>query len=206
MNRAYLIVSVLITVAIRLGIVAWNEARRATPTHSPASATVFARSSAALEAPEWQIFSSPDGAFSVRFPGEPVHTSGAAEESGVRVVYDRYTVERTTLSGDIITYKVLVGQMPVSVPEGQSLAPYFDALWEAIPGELLERGPVTLNGYPGEEVIKRLESGYFVHIRMFLAGNRRFQVLFAGPPGAPAPAEPSVEFLDSFELEPPARP
>jgi hypothetical protein len=159
---------------------------------------------------EPELYASPEGGYRFRFPAKPK------------------LAERTekTPSGPITTHAAACES-----PDGSTayLVTYFDAPPKDVkatgPDEVLdksvdgfvkssgwkvsEKKAIKLGEYPGREVIGEVsaagapEVGYG-RSRLYLAGNRLYQVMVIGPKSKADPAE-FAKILDTFEVQPGAR-
>jgi len=156
----------------------------------------------------WKEFSSPEGRFSILFPGMPqiqsrqvptpdgkavslvIHTLRTFAEYGV--IYADYPFE---VVGPDMARRVLDAGVKGAVAEVQS--------------ELTSVREISLEGHPGRALREKMPRGEIMHARMYLVGSRLYQIAITLPKedGLPDSAlkareETASKFLDSFKLLP----
>ena len=145
-------------------------------------------------------FRSPMGGFSVQLPYAPTE-----EQS-----------EQATGTGDVVTHTFTASDPLETTAYFLSYTDFPpEALAQTTPAQLLENAaragaeslgaaqvsarPVTLEGFPGQEVRASAE-GRELRGRVYLVGHRLYQQLLLHPAGAP-PAE-AERYFSSFALDP----
>ena len=145
-------------------------------------------------------FRSPMGGFSVQLPYAPTE-----EQS-----------EQATGTGDVVTHTFTASDPLETTAYFLSYTDFPpEALAQTTPAQLLENAaragaeslgaaqvsarPITLDGFPGQEV-RASSEGRELRGRVYLVGHRLYQQLLLHPAGAP-PAE-AERYFSSFALDP----
>ena len=149
---------------------------------------------------DWQTFEASDGGFVVSMPGKPVkNQESLATAVGPLESYSYiYAPSRgkTSFGVDYADYprEVVARNDPERVIDSAR-----DALVTKVRGRLLRQGGIAVDGNPGRELDVALTDGQFVRARIFLVGQRQFQVVAVTPDERTGAAD-ATRFLDSFRL------
>jgi hypothetical protein len=119
--------------------------------------------------------------------------------------------------GQIVTFQVYTHQGAVAYmvtyndyPEGYVAGAGAAAVYKNAAKEAAENANGTIRGQDNcklgdvaglEVVIDGPDRGFVERMRLFVVGNRLFQVTYLGPPDSEA-SKPALDFLDSFRLLP----
>jgi TonB family protein len=170
-----------------------------------AQADVDLKQSAEAKPESWQQFVSPEGRFTMLFPGSPSVSEEVVDRLGVRFV-----VHKTQLR-TFAEYGVIYSDYPKSVTDTTAADVLLDEGAKGgvaeINAQLLSINPIWLSGYPGRLLKERLPNGQIMQAKMILAGQRMYQIAITTPreDGAdPATVgfynSIATKFLDSFQL------
>jgi hypothetical protein len=132
------------------------------------------------------------GRFSVRFPSEP--TLDKVEGSSALGPHVHYTWE---VDDDERHWSVTYTEY--SKPPVKNYDKNVMNLLAATKGKLVWQAKVEQNGIDGREVVTLLPDNKVMRQRMFMVGNRLYQVLYGGPAGTETDAD-ADGFLTSFQL------
>jgi hypothetical protein len=162
----------------------------------PALLVVLVPLLSCLSAAEPVDYKSPDGKFTIKFPGKP-QESEAKTAAGPMKVYQAYS----GMSG----YMVLVMENPdlaKATPDVAELA--LDKGCDTLinKGKSLDKKKIKLGDkYPGREMlIEMAEKKGYMHLRMYLADNALYAVMVVTQKEEDAKNKDSTDFLDSFKL------
>ncbi|MBD2329372.1 hypothetical protein [Alkalinema sp. FACHB-956] len=150
----------------------------------------------------WKTFSPAGGGFSILMPGTPKKSSHLVKtQTGATIELIGYVVDLGPSKGG---YLVLYSDMPLSGNEDsnqiqQILDNVMNGGLSRVPGELVSYQTFALNGYPGREVTFRIDGNITGKVRMFLVGNRLYQLL-AFTTQEKATAKSVNGFFNSFKL------
>jgi len=144
---------------------------------------------------------SEDGRFSAVFPGSPKTSSVPVQSGDVTVTMNMVGVENGAASYIVST---------VDYPDGTLSRKPVDAAFQSIVdgtvgnvrGTLRSASPITLGEATGREVLIDVTAkDLAVHERIFIVGDRLYQVMYGGPAGTES-APRATRFLNSFKLLP----
>jgi hypothetical protein len=144
---------------------------------------------------------SEDGRFSAVFPGPPKTSSLPVQSGDVTVTMNMVGVENGPASYIVST---------VDYPQGTLSGKPVDAAFQSIVdgtvgnvrGTLRSAAPITLGDTTGREVLIDVTAkNLAVHERIFIIGDRLYQVMYGGPAGTES-APSATRFLNSFKLLP----
>ena len=124
----------------------------------------------------WQEFESVEGGFTVLMPGEVESQTIKANTAIGPIDFHMFSVEKKD-----IVFGVVYNDYPDSIIEGTSpdslLTSARNGAVGALQGQLLIEIIISSDGYPGREIMIEGPSGETTYqSRMFLAGNRLYQV------------------------------
>jgi hypothetical protein len=132
------------------------------------------------------------GRFSASFPAEP--TLDKVEGSSALGPHVHYTWEV-----DVDDRHWSVTYTEYTTPPVKNYDKNVMNLLAATKGKLVWQGKIEQSGFDGREVVTLLPDNTVMRQRMFMVGNRLYQVLYGGPAGSETHAE-AESFLTSFEL------
>lgn len=144
---------------------------------------------------------SEDGGFKATFPVKAQATSMPVKTGGIEVTMNMVAAEKNGASF-VVSY--------VDYPKGtlaqkstdQAFKDIIEGTVGNIQGTLRSAEPITLGGTPGREVLIDVpEQNVAVHERIFLVGDRLYQVMYGGPKGTESSGD-ALTFMDSFKLTP----
>jgi hypothetical protein len=108
-----------------------------------------------------------------------------------------------SVSFGLAHFVVAVTNNSPQVLEDSSIEERYDlaakATAHALGGRLVQYGPIQQHGHGGREQVIEVEGEVMLHFRVFLVGNRSYQVNITYPPGTVSPNVVTF-FLDSFHL------
>jgi hypothetical protein len=152
---------------------------------------------------DWIKYDSPEGRYSMLFPGKPeLSTQEAPAKSGQNLTqyFAIYAdPDPATDVAYIAAYFDLTTGMAYSFDEGR------DGLLKAVDGTLQSEKPIQLGAYAGRELrvtAKRAGKDFSIVARLYLVEKRVYmnQFIFAKPYDAARSEQQSTKFLDSFAL------
>src|SRR5262245_17563822 len=150
---------------------------------------------------EWKSFTSKDGRFSVQLPGTPRQkTVPTMSDFGKAVlIFHTVALKEAMYTANFCDFPVAVKDVPVDK--------FFDASREGalrnLQGKLESERKIKLNGHPGrEQAIKLPEDGKIFRARVYLVGQRMYQVVILAPKDVAFSKEADT-FFDSFKLAKP---
>jgi hypothetical protein len=147
---------------------------------------------------EWKSFSSSEGRFAIQFPKTPKETH-STNQTALGNSYEMHTFECDENIQD--TCVVIYSDMPANV-----ISRGADWIFDQSVSSLKNTGYTVdyrkdekLDEIKGTEI--QVEKGsYNIVDRMFLVGNRQYQLISSFPKGNPHP-EDLTNFLNSFSLK-----
>jgi hypothetical protein len=144
---------------------------------------------------EFVRFTSKEGAFSVKLPGEPKQTDQESNSGLGPTVLHMFVVERNAGK-----YAYLVGysDYAAQMDSAKTLENVIAAQAKSINGKITADKKVTLNGWPGRMVTIEGDAVVFLS-GAFVAETRLYQIIFVMQKGDTPPPDTS-EFFDSFEI------
>jgi len=145
-----------------------------------------------------QSFSSPDGRFSVMFPGKPDFAQDSIKLKGsdTTTIYE-FTV---SLDNDNISYLVMYNDYPPGYAEDGAAAVLERTRDGAVKDKTLTSDvAIDLNGVPGRAFTASDKDGYLYTVHQFLSGKRMYQLIVVSRPDHPAVQ--TEEFLNSFRIQ-----
>ena len=152
----------------------------------------------------WKTFESAEGRFSIQFPGTPKVGTEPLDSAGQVVLHKSSLTTKAE-------YGVIYADYPMKI-EGAAAAKQIldDGAKGAVAGvssELLSISEISLSGNPGRALKERMKDGAIMQARIFLVGQRLYQIAITLPPMQAAKAEDvavyeqaATRFLDSFQL------
>lgn len=156
-----------------------------------------------LDPNSWKEFSSREGRFSARFPGVPTKTSFSVDTASGKL--DTYSFVLLTST----EYRIAYTDFPVDL-ESQDEKLLLDGARDGgiseVKGKLLEEKDISLDGHAGRFFKAELPSGRVARVRVYLVGNRLYQLLTIAPENSSSPNDirlnetNTAKFFDSFKL------
>lgn len=144
---------------------------------------------------------SRDGGFSATFPVKTQATSLPVKSGEIDVTMKMVAAEK-----DGASFVVSYVDYPTGALAQKSLDQAFQDIIDGtvgnVQGALRTASPIALGGTTGREVLIDVPAqNVAVHERIFLVGDRLYQVMYGGPKGTES-AKDAMAFLDSFKLLP----
>jgi len=162
-----------------------------------ASLFVFA---GAARADDWKEFTSPDGRFSVEFPGTAKQVKDPRQTK-----FGKVEAQLVILSvSNKVFYGVEYLDYPASVLKAHGtdelLDDAVDSAVKGVKGARIEsKENVSAGGNPGRQLVLSAPGNLQLTMRMFLVKNRLYQVIASVGKGEEKTADPK-RFLESFKL------
>lgn len=148
---------------------------------------------------QWQQFGASEGGFTVSMPGQPVKR----QEALTTAVGPLQSWSYSVAPAQGVAYGVDYADYPSAVvqryPPDAVLNSARDALVAKVNGRLRDERAISLGGYPGRELQLDVATGGFVRARLYLVGQRQYQVV-AVIPNDKAGSQDASRFLNSFKL------
>jgi hypothetical protein len=148
---------------------------------------------------EWEKFSSPEGKFSVLFPGAPDITNVVVTASNTNFSQSCYFVwnRQTEYSVSYIDYSKIVKKIK---PEQQ-----FDVYESGVAGKvgkIVYQKDIKFANYPGREFEYVVEGkiNYLGWVRLIFVGERLYQMIVIFLPANPHPTDRET-FFNSFRIQ-----
>ena len=141
---------------------------------------------------DWKKFSPDNGRFAVLLPGKPT------EETETEKTDDGTTVHHTfSLATETGAFVVMYSDFPMDITIIKPDALLDEACKGLSTGgdQLLSQRRISLGAYPGREIEYKTQNGTTGKARIFLVGQRLYQLHVAFPQAAD-----TKKFFDSFEL------
>jgi len=154
----------------------------------------------------WKQYSSAEGGFSILFPGAPSQETQVIEPApGVK--FELRILKVNTLAECSVMY----ADYPMPVEDPAVAKSVLDngakGAVASVKSELLEFKEIMFEGHPGRYLKERMPSGEIMRVKMFLVGQRLYQVAITTPREEGKSAEivaayqaMSEKFLNSFKL------
>jgi len=144
------------------------------------------------------IYTSPDNSFRINFGGTPNDTSKKiiTELGDIEMV--SFTYEKSATEAYMVAYSDYPSEAIKASSADDLLNGAKEGALTSQGGKLESEEKITLKGYPGYN-FKAVAGTYYMCYRIFLKGNRLFQILIIKDGTYPAKAEADA-FMDSFEL------
>jgi hypothetical protein len=149
----------------------------------------------------WSEFSSAEGAFSVLMPGTPTEQTQTQDTELGTIDVHSFTFEQNG-----VAYLVGYNIFPAAVTEAATPDSMLDGARggqvEAVKGTLMNEEEITLGAYLGRDLEIQIENSdgtSSLRSRIFLVGDRLYQVMVVGPKGQSTSPD-TTKFLDSFKL------
>ena len=154
----------------------------------------------------WKTFESAEGRFSIQFPGTPKVGTEPLDAAGQVVLHKSSLTTKAE-------YGVIYADYPMKIEGTAAINQVLDdgakGAVAGVSSELLSISEISLSGNPGRALKERLKDGAIMQTRMFLVGQRLYQIAATLPPTAGSKADEiaiyeqaATKFLDSFKLTP----
>ena len=193
----YLLRIILLVIAL-FGCAAFSLAQKNKPsvaaTPSPTPPEREAR------AANWVEFSSVTGRFSILFPDKPKENT---ESMGA---VDAYIITLQTFA----EYSVMYADYPEPIENATAAHGILDSGVKsavAADSQILETKEISLEGNPGKYLKERLPDGKILRAKIFLVGQRLYEIAITTPVETGEPVERirfydsvASKYLDSFKL------
>lgn len=161
-------------------------------------ATLLVATAAGLHAqtPALQSFSSPEGRYSILFPGTPVQDTQTVNlKDGSSTVLYQATVG---LESGNVAYLAVYSDYPDSYVAGDPQRLLASTRDSAISGKtLLTDEPISLNGVPGRAFTAKDDTWNY-RVRQYIKGHRLYQLIIVS--NSTHPATVSDQFVNSFTI------
>jgi hypothetical protein len=142
-----------------------------------------------------------DGGFSATFPVKTQTTSMPVKSGDVEVTMTMVAAEKNGASF-IVSYVDYPAGTLAQKSLDQAFQDIIDGTVGNVQGALRTASSIALGGTAGREVLIDVPAqNVAVHERIFLVGDRLYQVMYGGPKGTES-AKEAMAFLDSFKLLP----
>jgi hypothetical protein len=182
-----------------------QTAQTAPPPPPPPSREYFPKT--------WKSFPGKDGKFSVKFPEPPTESSKSQETA-------RGTVQGHALEfkGGIVVLSVIYTDFPSLPTERKEQAELLERFqgnllksYQSVNPKVIRQEEISIEGNPGRHLHLELNGRFVVRVRVFLVGNRVYQLVVQTRKGSPRELEGSDDFekiatgfFESFQLTEPA--
>jgi hypothetical protein len=147
-------------------------------------------------APALQSFSSPQGRFSILFPGTPIQDTQTVnlKNGGTTILYQA-SVE---LESGNVAYMVIYNDYPGTYGTGDPQTVLAGTRDGAVSGKtLLTDAPISLNGVPGRAFTAKDDTWNYT-VRQYLKGQRLYQLIIVYNNAHPATV--TDQFVNSFAI------
>lgn len=127
----------------------------------------------------WKEYSSAEGRFSILFPGKPGQDTKVIEASDAQF---KLSIHRLKTLAE---YSVMYADYPVPANDPAVAKLVLDngakGAVASVRSELLEINEIMLDGHPGRFLKQRMPGGEILWVKMFLVGQRMFQIAVTTP-------------------------
>lgn len=148
-----------------------------------------------------EAVNSRDGRFTATFPGAARISSTPVRSGDVTVRMTVYAFEKGPLNY-YVSYSDYPPQTFVRLSQDQAYTNVINATLANVKGRKEREAEVKLGDVTGREVFIDVPAQHAtMRERLFLVGNRLYQIVYGGPPGSEN-AKPALDFLNSFTLLP----
>ncbi len=128
---------------------------------------------------EWKEFSSPEGHFTILFPGKPREYVQPPDTKAGRLEKRIYALE-TALATYIVAYDDLAPFSADPATIKQMLDSGRDQAIASEKGKLLEEKNISLDGHPGREIVAETPEG-ILKTRVYVVRQRLYQIILFTP-------------------------
>jgi hypothetical protein len=174
MKNFYL--SILLLFVIASSHAAFAQKRTTAPSQQPPPPQIVEYNDKA-----WKMFSSPDGGFTVLMPGTPVKSGELlTSDSGPLAHYSH------TLKTSMAEYGVSYADFPYAINDPAQIKASFDSGRDALLADmklrLTSERDLTIDGFPGRQIVAESENeSYTFHDRFVAVNKRLYQVVIVVP-------------------------
>jgi hypothetical protein len=155
-------------------------------------------------APEWREFSHPRGGYAVLMPGEPEEV---VREQDTALGKITMTISDVAIEGERRLFLVGFADLPPGPGYADEAVAHkvldgvLAGTTRGLGGEIREKSRLKPDGYRGQQCSFGLQGQRAEGtIRVFLAGNRLYQLITQWPTDEPDSAADAEKFLKSFRL------
>jgi hypothetical protein len=149
--------------------------------------------------PEWGIFTSAEGGFSVQAAGDPDQRTIEEELPEGKAASRYFTFGRMGVQYAVAYFDLPAGQLR-RIGADSVLAHARSALARRVQGRLLEEEDIVLEGHPGKGMEIEADDGSLLRAQSYLVGDRLY-TLMAGTRGEGKAAATEIRrFFSSFAL------
>jgi hypothetical protein len=167
----------------------------------PAQPAPLAPAAAPREDP-WRPYQSDAGRFKVEFPVAPLRKEGRRRTESGEVGWVRFTATDSAEATYDVTYNDYPESVVAKLSQAKLLGAAKDGLVYQSKGHLAGERPFRMGKVSGSDLEIAGGDGMHYLVRMFLVGNRLYQLTAMARP----PAKPEIDrFFSSFQLTSPAR-
>jgi len=150
--------------------------------------------------PDWLEFAVPEGGFTILMPGKPEKEIIPVTIPGEETSMYFYSFTSPEGTAFIASYS----DMNLDVASEDKVKMFLDGVREGQvksnkANKLIAEKSITLAGYPGREFTIKTPAGITIS-RVYLVGNRVYQLFFVKPAGYQDGEKSGQRFLDSFKL------
>ena len=150
--------------------------------------------------PDWVEFSSAEGGFTVSMPGRPDKESVPVNTPGEKT--SMYFFSHATPEG--LAYVASYADMKLDLGTASKVTMFLDGVRQGQlqtnkASKLISEQAITFEGHPGREFLIETPTGISMS-RVYLIGNRVYQLFFVKPSGYQDTEKRGQRFLDSFKL------
>lgn len=142
----------------------------------------------------WKEFSSHEGQFSLLMPGIPVEGLDMINTPAGAVTGYTFSVEQ-----EEFRYVVGYADYPKNLSQENYSDHILNSIRQGMKGTLLNERTLSLDTYPGRQLIAESSDGYITQLRVFLVGNRLYRLAMITKMER-ASSKKIQEFFDSFQL------
>jgi len=148
-----------------------------------------------------ETVTSKDGHFAATFPAQSRASSAPVQMGNATIAMNVIAVEQAAFNYYVSYSDYPPGTLAQTAPD-QAYANIVSSTVAGGQGKLRSSVPYKLGNITGREVVIDVPSQQQVaRERLFLVGNRLFQVVYGGPPGSEN-TKGALDFLNSFKLLP----
>ena len=153
----------------------------------------------------WQVLASSEGRFSIEFPGSPAVTTQDIEGLNEPIKLKIHSL-RT-----FAEYSVMYADYPIPIKSPAVIKEVLDngakGAVDSVNSQLLEIKEINLDNYPGRFLKKKMSGGKIMRVRIYLVGQRMYQIAVTTPSETTASEESrkfyettADKFLNSFKM------
>jgi hypothetical protein len=148
----------------------------------------------------WKTFTSDEGGFSVSLPGTPTQDSQAVNTAIGNIMMYTFMIELSE-SAYMVAYSDYPDSLVNQTPADILLSGARDGAVGNVQGRLVNETYLSLQGHPGRELlIETAGAEAFARVRIFLVGNRMYQVMALTTSQSDSQTEEITNYLNSFHL------